>query len=256
MRRTDVTRSIRGSRRATVLLASAAAAATLLLSGCGTGQISETAAMRPAVTGINAQTADNMFKIRNLTVSYPGVDGYPVGANAPLETVIYNDSDRAVTLTVTTSSGRSVVLIGATGTPTPAATANVRPSTTASPSGSASASPSGSSPAGSVSTSPSGTTPSGSVSASPSATVAPPPPADVPASIQIPASGFVVLSRAAGKFLQVNRLNSELKPGQSIDLVFAFDGTELKTPALVSLPSTAAPRGTPDKPATSGGHGG
>lgn len=79
-----MTRSIRRPRRAALLLGGAATAAALLLSGCGTGQIAETAAMRPTVSGVNTETADNAFKLRNLAVVYKDTKGYPAGSDAPL----------------------------------------------------------------------------------------------------------------------------------------------------------------------------
>jgi hypothetical protein len=249
LRRTDVTRSIRGSRPATLLLAGVAVASALLASGCGTGQISETAAMEPAVTGVNAQTTDNIFKIRNLSVNYPGSKGYAAGADAPLDVVIYNDSGKAVTVTVTTDSARAVVLAGGSASPSAPASASPSGSASASPSGSASASASASGSA----------TPTGGASASASASPTPSPtPADVPASLQIPSGGFLVLNRASGRQLQLNGLNAALRPGQSVNLVFTFDGTEIKTPAPMGLPLTAAPPATPVVGGEGGGtgHGG
>ncbi|MFD0823806.1 hypothetical protein ACFQ0D_37020, partial [Micromonospora zhanjiangensis] len=106
-----MTRSIRGPRRA-ALAGAAATAATLLLSGCGAGQIAHTAEMAPTVPGANAQTTDGNYKIRNLLLAYPGEKGYPAGGNAPVEVGIYNDSHSPVTVKVTVAGARSVVLSG------------------------------------------------------------------------------------------------------------------------------------------------
>ncbi|MFI6758489.1 hypothetical protein ACIBF5_05000 [Micromonospora sp. NPDC050417] len=236
-----MTRSIRRPRRVALLLGGAATASALLLSGCGTGQIAETAAMRPTVSGINTQTGDNNFKIRNLAVVYKDTKGYPAGSDAPLEVSIYNDSMKPVTVTVTTTSARAVVLGG-----------KLAPSPQPSPS---SASPSAS---GSPSVDPSGSasgTPSGAASPSASATSAAP--VDKPASIQIPAHEYVVLNPTNGSFLQLAGLSSDLKPGQSVQLIFDFGGQRIETAAPVAIPLTPAPVATPVVPEGEGeGHGG
>ncbi|RKR88967.1 hypothetical protein BDK92_3301 [Micromonospora pisi] len=248
-----MTRSIRRPRRVALLLGGAATASALLLSGCGTGQIAETAAMRPTVSGINTQTGDNAFKLRNLAVVYKDTKGYPAGSDAPLEVSIYNDSMNPVTVTVTTTSARAVVLGG-----------KLAPSPQPSPS-SASPSPSGSpSASGSPSVNPSGSgTPSGAASGSPSGAASPSPsatsaaPVDRPASIQIPAHEFVVLNPTNGSFLQLAGLSGDLKPGQSVQLVFDFGGQRIETAAPVAIPLTPAPVATPVVPEGEGeGHGG
>ena len=215
-----MTRSIRVPRRAGVLLAAAAAGTTLLMSGCGAGQIAETAAMRPTSVGANAQSADNTFKIRSLSVDYLNTEGYPAGGDAPLNVVIYNDSGAAVTVRVSTESARSVVLAGGSAaTPTPAGTTSASPS----PSERSSASPSG--------------------SAGPTPTAAAP--AGAPAEIKIPSAGFVVLNKGAGSWLQLIGLTAPLRPGESVQLRFDFNGTPIDTPAPVAVPQTPAPPATP-----------
>ncbi|MFK3985338.1 hypothetical protein ACI2K4_33805 [Micromonospora sp. NPDC050397] len=248
-----MTRSIRRPRRAALLLGGAATATALLLSGCGTGQIAETAAMRPTVSGINTQTGDNAFKLRNLAVVYKDTKGYPAGSDAPLEVSIYNDSANPVTLTVTTTSARAVVLGGKLApspqpnpsSASPSAAGSANPSGSADPSGSAN--PSGSAdPSGSAN-------PSGSGSPSPSASSAAP--VDQPARIEIPAHEFVVLNPTSGSFLQLAGLSSDLKPGQSVQLVFDFGGQRIETAAPVAIPLTPAPVATPIVPEGEG-HGG
>lgn len=242
-----MTRSIRGSRRAALLLAGTAAAASLLLSGCGAGQISETAKKIPSVQGINVQTPDNLYAVRGLYVQYPGPEGYHAGGNAALNMVIYNDSRSPVTVTVTTESARDVVLAG--GVPSGAQ---------ASPSESAtepmSASPSPTEPSGSASPSallPAPANPSASESAAPTE----------PARIEIPALGYAQLNSNAGRFLQLVGLNEDLLSGQQVVLTFDFgNGKTIKTPAPVGVPLTPAAIPSPiihprEEAGTEGGHG-
>lgn len=224
-----MTRSIRRPRRAALLLGGAATATALLLSGCGTGQIAETAAMVPTVSGVNIQTADNLFGLRNLAVRYLDPEGYPTGGDAPLEVTIFNDSLKPVTVTVTSPSARAVVLGGALA-PTP------RPSASASASASATPAPT-SSPSGSPSVGATG-------SPEPTASAPTPPPVEQPASILIPAGEYVVLNKTSGSFLQLAGLNAALPPGQSVQLVFDFNGQQVKTPVPVAIPLTPPPSAT------------
>lgn len=232
-RRTDVTRSIRGSRGAALLLAGTAAAASLLLSGCGAGQVAETAVKIPSVQGVNVQTSDNLYKVRGLYVQYPGGEGYRPGANAALNVVLYNDSGSPVTVTVTTDSAREILLTGTplSGGPSAAPTGSPTEPATAS----ATASNPNASPSQSVGT-------SGSPSASPSATPSESAPAGQPARIEIAANGFAQLNSNNGQFLQLIGLNDKLLPGQQVNLTFDFgNGKVVKTAAPIGVPLTPAP---------------
>ena len=75
-----MTRSIRGSRRAALLLSGIAAATSLLASGCGAGQVAETALKEPSVQGVNLTTPNGGYAVRGLLVTYPGTEGYRAGA--------------------------------------------------------------------------------------------------------------------------------------------------------------------------------
>ncbi|GAA4564659.1 hypothetical protein GCM10023176_11120 [Micromonospora coerulea] len=245
-----MTRSIRGSGRAALLLAGTAAAG-LLLSGCGTGQVAETANKIPSVQGVNVQTSDNLYKVRGLYVQYPGTEGYPAGADAALNVVIYNDSQAPVTVTVTTEGARDILLTGAT-------PAGAQPSPTVSPTEPASASPTATDPSASPSESLGA---SESASATPSAPASPPAPAGQPARLEIPALGYVqLLATGGGPHLQVVGLKEKLLAGQKVELVFDFGGGRtLKTGAPVGVPFTP---GAPPSPIISreggyeGGEGG
>ncbi|GIG85260.1 RAD23 family protein [Plantactinospora endophytica] len=230
-----MTRSIRGARRAAAVLAGTAAATTLLLSGCGAGQIAETAAKVPTSVGANVQSADNTFKVRNLSIDYLNTQGYPAGGDAPMNVALYNDSGETVTVRVSTTGARSVSLAGASTAPTPGGTVSPSPSpTTGSPSpGATSGSPE---PGGSPSANP-----TEGAAASPSPTASP----TLPAEIRIPAGGFVILNKAVGNWLQLSGLTEPLAPGGNIELTFDFGGTVVPARAPVAVPFTPAPVGTP-----------
>jgi hypothetical protein len=231
-----VTRSIRGSRRAALLLSGVAAATALLASGCGAGQVAETAAKKPSVQGANIQTPDNAYKVRGLLVQYPGAEGYQAGANAKLGAVIYNDTQQPVTVTITTQSGREILLAGgASASATPSESVATNPSASASPSKSTSASPS------------SGVSGSASPSAgeSASASASPPAPAGAPARIEIPALGYVQLNTDSS-FLQLVGLKEALRSGQAVDLTFDFgNGITVVGQAPVAVPLTPNPPASP-----------
>lgn len=255
-----MTRSIRGTRRAVLLMAGMGAATTLLLSGCGTGQIAETAHKVPSVPGVNVDSRDGAVSIRNLMVAYAGVKGYPAGADAPLIVALVNNAETPVTVTVTAAapaggpqdtvvSGTSVVLAGKTAptsAPSPTATASPTASASASPSPTASASASASESASP--TAPSPTAPSPSASAEP--------PTGTPAAIEIPAKGSVMFTAESTELLKVVGLSAPLTPGKSVNLTFAFSSNneQLTVTAPVGVPLTAAPRATPQQ--NEGGEGG
>lgn len=228
-----MTRSIRGSRRAALLLSGMAAATGLLLSGCGTGHVSETANKEPSVQGVNLSARNGEYAVRGLLLGFPGVEGYKAGANAVLNAVIYNDSANPVTVTVTTDSAREVVITGVGATASPSA----------SPSEPASESPSPT-PTGSESPSP-GTSESPSVSPgapeSPSAPESPAAPAGEPARIEIPARSYVQLNTESDRVFQLIGLNESLRSGQNVVLTFDFgNGVAVTSPVPVAVPLTPA----------------
>ncbi|MCI4063094.1 hypothetical protein MRQ36_11095 [Micromonospora sp. R77] len=257
-----MTRSIRGSGRAALLLAGTATAAGLLLSGCGAGQVAETANKIPSVQGVNVQTPDNNFKVRGLYVQYPGVEGYQAGGNAGLNVVIYNDSREPVTVTVTTDSAREIVLAGS-----PAAGSQPTPSS--SPTEPASASPTPADPSASPSQSlgageSASASPSAGESASASPSASESAPAGQPARLEIPALGYAqLLATGGGQYLQLVGLNEKLLSGQQVQLTFDFgNGRVIRTGAPVGVPLTP---GAPASPIVSreggageggAGHGG
>ncbi|MFG3699690.1 hypothetical protein ACGF5C_17465 [Micromonospora sp. NPDC047620] len=230
-----MTRSIRGSRRAALLLSGMAAATGLLLSGCGAGQVAETANKEPSVQGVNLNVTlpagEGSYAVRGLLVEFPGVEGYKAGANAVLNAVIYNDSREPVTVTVTTDSAREVVITGKGAAASPSASPSESPSPT--PSTSESASP-GASESPSESVSP-------GAPETPSAPESPAAPAGEPARIEIPPLSYVQLNTEADRVLQLIGLNESLRSGQNVILTFDFgNGDTVTGPAPVAVPLTPA----------------
>lgn len=219
------------------LLAGAAMATALLASGCGAGQIAETAEMVPAVPGANGDVSafGGTLSVQDALVVYH-TGGYEKGADAPLDLHIFNDTGRAVTVTVTSPDAESVTLAaGAKGTPSPSASPSASPTATAT----ATATPSG--------------TPTATPTAEPTPSAEPTPAPAQPATVEIAAGSFAALDPSLGQFVQLVGLNEELKPGDSVELVFDFgDGTKLTLAVPMGVPLTPVPRGSAET--DEGGH--
>ncbi|MHA4950159.1 hypothetical protein ACX27O_22795 [Micromonospora sp. SD19] len=226
-----MTRSIRGSRRAALLL-SGIAAASLLASGCGAGQIAETALKEPSVQGVNLTTDNGSFSVRGLLVDYPGTEGYRAGQDAGLGAVIYNDSKETVTVTVTTESAREVVISGGSASPSPSASESA--SESPSPSGSAS-------PSNSTSGSPSpSATPSAPESARASGSASPAAPGQ-PARIELAPLSYIQFNSEATSQLRLIGLTEALRSGQNVVVTFDFgNGNTVTGQAPVAVPLTPA----------------
>ncbi|WFE30870.1 hypothetical protein O7623_23485 [Solwaraspora sp. WMMD791] len=208
-----MTPSTRGYRRVTVLFTGAAAASALLLSGCGTGQIAETAIKSASINGVNVDSPDGTVSLRDLSVPYPGVEGYPAGSSAPVEVAIFNNTNDPVTVTVSVAgpgdSDRETV-IGAASVVIGGSDAEPSPQTT------------------------DGTEPTGQPAADPGRD----------ARISLPANGWALFSTDDTEPLRVTGLTDTLTAGRSVNLVFEFDnGNErLVVPAPVDMPLTPVPR--------------
>ena len=210
------------------LLAGAAMATALFASGCSAGQIAETAAKVPSVPGANGDVSvdGGSLSVRNALVVFHA-EGYAADADAPLELHIFNDTSKPVTVTVTSPDAKSVTLsTGAKGTPSPSPSAPPSPSVEPSPTVTA--------------------TPTGTPTGEPEPTVEPTPAAEPPArpaTVEIAAGGFAVLSPSGGQFAELLGLNEELKPGETVQLVFDFGGgTKLTMAVPVGVPLTPGPR--------------
>ncbi|MDG9673356.1 hypothetical protein [Micromonospora sp. DH14] len=232
-----MTRSIRGSRRAALLL-SGIAAASLLASGCGAGQIAETALKEPSVQGVNLTTDNGSFSVRGLLVDYPGTEGYRAGQDAGLGAVIYNDSKETVTVTVTTESAREVVISGGSASPSPSASESPSPSGSASPSNSTSGSPSPS--ATPSETGSSSATPSAPESARASGSASPAAPGQ-PARIELAPLSYIQFNSEATSQLRLIGLTEALRSGQNVVVTFDFgNGNTVTGQAPVAVPLTPA----------------
>ena len=214
-----------------VSAAAVGVAAIMLASGCGAGQIAETAKIQSAVPGASGlvlvppdpadENADpGQILAQNVTVQYKGPAGYKQGESAPLDIRIINNSPV------------NVRLIGATsplGTVTPGGAA--APAATGSPAA----------------------TPSGAPSANPSGSAAPnPQPTAAPAAIAIliPANQIVELVPGAPAYLQITNLTEDLKPGDNTSLSLSFENLSEPTATINDLALAGIPIGPPDTAAS------
>ncbi|MEU5782409.1 hypothetical protein [Micromonospora lupini] len=244
-----MTRSIRGSRRAALLLSGMAAATSLLASGCGAGQIAETALKEPSVQGVNLTTPNGAYSVRGLLVTYPGTEGYRAGQDAPLNAVIYNDSKSTVTVTVTTQGAREVVISDGSASPNPSASesASATPSTSASGSATPSAPESRSaSPSATPSeTGSSSATPSAPESARASGSASPAAPGQ-PARIELAPLSYLQLNSEATTQLRLVGLTEALRSGQNVVVTFDFgNGNTVTGQAPIAVPLTPAAPASP-----------
>ena len=239
-----MTRSIRGNRRVATLLAGVAAA-SMLLSGCSAGQVAETARKVPSLGGVNAQSENGAYKVRNVSIDYLSPEGYPAGGTAPLTMALFNDSIDPVTVTISSDAAESVSLGGEIAE---------RPGPESSPSASPEASETPETPQ-----SP-GAEPSPSLTG-PGATASPvtpspsqPATATGPASVEIPAYGYVSLTQESGNFVQLTGLKQALRPGDTVTVTFDFGNGQVVTAVVpVATPLSPAPR---NSPVTGGEEGG
>ncbi|SDT75495.1 hypothetical protein [Actinoplanes derwentensis] len=225
-----------GTRRAT-LVAGAATVAALALGGCSAGQVAETAILDTPIAGVNAQSENGSVLIRNLQVEYNGVEGYHAQEDAPLEVNLYNQSNEAVTVTISPQPVERPQVV--TGT----RVGFVSTATVTTP--------------GQVGTPASGE-PSSGASAEPEASTPPAEPATSvqPAQIKIGPQGSAVFRPTDASQLQILGLQEELKPGMAVALVFEFSNgdAKLNVEAPVASPLTPAPRGSAEIEEAEGGH--
>lgn len=229
-----------------MLFAGGAAAAVLALSGCGAGMISQTADQVAAVPGYSATVpvpGGGNIALRDAMVAYPGIKGYPAGADAPLQLRIFNDTEKPVTLESITSNDAASVQLGTAAdlkaTPTPAAAS---PTAEASPTGSPTASP--------------------KATGSPSPKPSPSPTQAAPAKPVIQPGGYLELTPQAGQLALLTGLKKPLANGEGVHLKLTFsNGVVIET-----LPGTVVPVAPPlslaprvpvapsPRPGTEGGH--
>ncbi|WP_305787498.1 hypothetical protein [Symbioplanes lichenis] len=245
-----------GTRRV-VLTTGVAAATAFALAACGAGQVAETAIKKPSNPGVNADNSNRSVFIRNLSVQYPGSEGYEAGADAPLEFGIYNQTRSTITVLVSSQpaegsseqdgvvSARQIGIVG--GTPASGgAEATVSPAPE--PSGSRNSGGQDDqddndelpTPDASVQSA----QPSGSASARPSSSSSGRERAVSPARIELAPLGAATFLPGDATELTALDLTGELVPGSSLNLVFEFsNGAEpLVVKAPVSTPLAPASR--------------
>src|SRR6188768_1313221 len=96
-----------GTRRV-AQAAGAAMAAVIALTGCSAGQVAETAMLKSPVSGLNTQTLDGTLLIRNLQVVYNGPEGYPANGTALVQVSLFNQTEQAMTVTITSKPQQTV----------------------------------------------------------------------------------------------------------------------------------------------------
>ena len=196
-----------GTRRV-AQAAGAAMAAVIALPGCSAGQVAETAMLKSPVSGLNTQTLDGTLLIRNLQVVYNGPEGYPANGTALVQVSLFNQTEQAMTVTITSKPQQTVqaqvvsaqqVGIGP-----------LAPSAEPTPGASAPASPA---------------------------------PALQPAKVTIPALGSQTFLPNSAQVLQAQGLTNDLKPGYSLALTIqANDNRALDVLAPVATPVEPASR--------------
>jgi hypothetical protein len=219
-----VTRLIAGTHLAGRLAAAsmgvAVIVATGLAAGCSVGQIAETAKIVAAVPGGSASTpvppnpalkgdVGGTVYVQNVTVDYPGPQGYPAGGTAPLAVRIINQSSATITLKSVSSDAGTVVLTSGAGIVAPAASPSGPASPTATP-------------------------------GSPSATPSPPTVPSEP-DVTLQPGGLVILAKGAGQYLEITNLTKALPPGLLVTLRFTFTNTANLPIAPVILGAPVAP---------------
>ncbi|MEV4635869.1 hypothetical protein AB0J80_00815 [Actinoplanes sp. NPDC049548] len=240
-----------GTRRA-FLATGVATVAAIALAGCSAGQVAETALKQASNPGVNIDNSNGSVVIRNLSVQYPGVEGYAAGDNAPLEVGIYNQTKQPVTVLVSSQplagagegqgvvSARQVGLVGG-GAATPSAASSAIPE------------PSGSRPSDTEDDQNSEQIPTPSGNPSPGETPSTAPAATGaarPARLEIGPLSSVTFLPGDKEQLQALGLTGKLSPGGSVNLVFEFsNGADpLVVQAPVSVPLSPASR-APGNPA-------
>ena len=217
-----------GSRRA-AMLTGAATVAVIALTGCSAGQVAETAILQAPVSGLNTQSPDGRVLIRNLQVLYNNPQGYPADGAAPLEVSLFNQSEQAVTVLISSrppqSAGDENVItarqVGMSGgTPMPGNSDQV-----------------------------------GEPSAGPSA--AAPGTALQPARITIAPLSSAVFLPGGQQTLQATGLSGQLAPGGALSLVFEVSGSsqpiEVLAPVAIPLsPASRVPGAPPNENAGEG----
>lgn len=107
-------RRLRPSRALTGAAGAVALTGLLALSGCGTGQLAQTANQISAVNGVSTELGE--VQIRDARIAFPprasGATLYPAGGVAPLEVTLVNSASTADRLIRVSSPGAPAVRVG------------------------------------------------------------------------------------------------------------------------------------------------
>jgi len=229
------------ARRIAVAAVMAGIAAAATLTGCGSGQITQTGTQVAPVPGTDVNAGQ--IGLRNLVIEYPGPEGYPAGADARLIVRIFNNGQTPITLTgVSADKATSVSLVG-TPEVVPTTEAPPPPATTTAP-----ASPEATATATAEPTATGEPTATATATAEPTPTATPLPTRAPEISITIPPQSFVLLVPGQGSagYLRLDRLTQSIAPGESTQVTFTFsDGTTATVPVPLAPPTTEVPRATP-----------
>jgi copper(I)-binding protein len=220
------------ARRAKLAVAIAVlAAASLVLSGCATGQRAQTAVESPVIDGVGANVGS--INLRAVTIATPGNGSYPKGGTAAVQLYIVNNGPADQLVSVSSSAAKSAALFTSaaaefsipptTAAPTPTVvtptpTPTVVTSTSASSSSKSSKSATSSSSSSAAVVTSSSTSEAPTTSAAPTTTASAPP-------VMIPvASGetTVIGVSPANAQIMLSGLDTALYPAMSIPITFTF----------------------------------
>ncbi|MET0425886.1 MAG: hypothetical protein ABW046_18595 [Actinoplanes sp.] len=204
--------------RRTARAMGAATVAVIALAGCSAGQVAETAILKTPISGLNTESPDGGLQIRNLQVVYNSPTGYPAGSSAPLQVSLFNQTEQAITVLISSApqgdyvSAEQVGLVGAGAAAAPSG----EPSAPALPDPSASA----------------------------AAPAAPARPAAQPARFTIKPHGSETFLPGGDQSLQVIGLSDVLRPGSALNLVFEVSTSSqpLTVQAPFEMPLSPASR--------------
>lgn len=181
------------------------------LSGCGAGLVTQTADMKPATIGVNLASEDQSVLIRDAAIVFPGTDGYPAGASAPITMVVVNQTNAPFRLVeAQTEFGPTTLELGWATVPPPSPTTQPSPPDGADP---APASPTGEADPAQASPDTTETSPAAAQSPTPTS------PDGTQSGIVIPANGFTQLT------VMVEPLQQAVSPIGAIPLQLVFDHT-------------------------------
>lgn len=232
-----------GTRRVT-LAAGVATAAVIALAGCSAGQVAETAILKTPISGLNTQSPDGRLLIRNLQVVYNDPEGYPANGDAVIEVGLFNQTTEEMTVLISSRplqneqagvvSARQIGLSGNAAAASPSA--NPEPSGTGTDPDEVGGSNEQNTGVEQPSTPPSL---AGTPSVAPTASLR-------PARITLPALSSQIFLPEGDAQLVAAGLSDELRPGNSLSLVFEVSGQsqpiELTAPFAVPLsPASRAP---------------